>query len=487
MAIIKGKNRDWEIIIGLEIHAQIVSSSKLFSTSPTEFNGEQNTQVSFLDAGMPGMLPVLNIKCVEQAVKTGLGLNSRINYTSVFDRKSYFYPDLPQGYQISQFNKPIVEGGVVTIHLPEEQFPKDIRITRIHIEQDAGKSIHDQNPYKTFIDLNRAGIGLMEIVTEPDLRSPEEAAEFMRKLRSILRYLGTCDGNMEQGSLRCDANVSVRPLQSKEFGTRVEIKNLNSIRFIAKAITYEAQRQVNAIENGEEINQETRLFDTVIGETRTMRDKEDATDYRYFPDPDLLPLTIDVKFVESIKQTLPELPDIKMTRYVEEMGLSKYDANVITADKEIANYFEQVAKKSDPKLAANWITSELFGKLNKTDITIEQSPISADNLSALLEIIADGTISGKIAKDVFDIMFSTGDNPLKIVDDQGLRQISNKDELNKIIDEVLNENVEQVERYITGEVKILGFLVGQIMKKTQNKANPQLINQYLKDRLIKNK
>ena len=375
----------------------------------------------------------------------------------------------------------------MTIHLPEEQFPKDIRITRIHIEQDAGKSIHDQNPCKTFIDLNRAGIGLMEIVTEPDLRSPEEAAEFMRKLRSILRYLGTCDGNMEQGSLRCDANVSVRPLQSKEFGTRVEIKNLNSIRFIAKAITYEAQRQVNAIENGEEINQETRLFDTVIGETRTMRDKEDATDYRYFPDPDLLPLTIDVKFVESIKQTLPELPDIKIIRYVEEMGLSKYDANVITADKEIANYFEQVAKKSDPKLAANWITSELFGKLNKEDITIEQSPISADNLSALLEIIADGTISGKIAKDVFDIMFSTGNNPLKIVDDQGLRQISNKDELNKIIDEVLNENVEQVERYITGEVKILGFLVGQIMKKTQNKANPQLVNQYLKDRLIKNK
>jgi aspartyl-tRNA(Asn)/glutamyl-tRNA(Gln) amidotransferase subunit B len=483
MQIIQGHKGEWELVIGLEIHAQITSESKLFSASATKFGAKQNTQVSFVDAGMPGMLPVLNRECVDQAIRTGLGLNAEINLFSVFDRKNYFYPDLPQGYQISQFTYPIVGRGIVTIELSEQEV-KDIRITRIHLEQDAGKSIHDQSPTETFIDLNRSGIALMEIVTEPDLRSSEEAAEFMKKLRSILRYLGTCDGNMEQGSLRCDANVSVRPRDSTELGTRVEIKNLNSMKYVAKAITFEAERQVEVLEDGGEITQETRLFDTVTGETRTMRDKEDATDYRYFPDPDLLPLVLEETHIEQIRKSLPELPDAKKMRYVKELGLPLYDASVITADRDVAVYFEAlVAKKADAKLAANWIMSELFGRLKKANIGFCDSPISVDNFVSLLAMISDSTISGRIAKEVFDIMFETGAEAAKIVEEKGLKQITNTGEIEGIVEAIITANSDVVEKYKNGETKLLGFLVGQVMKKTQNKANPKLVNELFRKNL----
>lgn len=488
MYIIEGSKDKWEVVVGLEVHAQIVSKSKLFSSSATTFGTEQNMQVSFVDAGMPGMLPVLNIECVDQAIRTGLGLNAKINHVSTFDRKNYFYPDLPQGYQISQFTNPIVGEGVVMIDMPNEGSgcslqTKGIRITRIHIEQDAGKSIHDQSPNETFIDLNRAGVALMEIVTEPDIRAPEEAVEFIRKLRSILRYLGTCDGNMEQGSLRCDANISVRPLGSVEFGTRVEVKNLNSTRFIAKAIAYEAERQVRVVENGVRMLQETRLFDTATCTTRVMRDKENATDYRYFPDPDLLPLVITPEHIEELRGALPELPDAKKERYVTQMGLSYYDASVITADKAVATYFEQVAGFVEPKLAANWIISELFCYLKKSGITIERSRVTAEHLAVLLRMVVEDKISGKIAKEVFAVMFETGESPLTIVEREKLGQTLALNALEEVVSCVMEENAKSVEMYKNGEEKVFGFLVGQVMKKTQNRANPKAVNELLRKKL----
>lgn len=480
--IIKGISGNWEVIIGLEIHAQVISNSKLFSSSSTEFGAEPNTQVSLVDAAMPGMLPVLNSKCVEQAVKTGLGINAQINLHSIFDRKNYFYPDLPQGYQISQFKYPIVGKGMVKIDMPDGT-SKEIGITRIHLEQDAGKSVHDQSPTETFIDLNRSGIALMEIVSEPDIRSSEEAGEFMKKLRSIVRYLGTCDGDMEKGSLRCDANVSVRKTGSTNFNTRVEIKNLNSIKNIMKAIDHEAERQVSVYEEGGTINQETRLFDTSTGETRPLRTKEDAHDYRYFPDPDLLPLKLSQEFVENIRKSLPELPDQKIKRYTETLGLSKYDASVLVAEKNTASFFEVVALNSEPKMAANWIMGELFGKLNKADKGLEESPITTKMLSELLKLIKDNVISGKIAKQVFDIMFETSKNPADIVEEQGLKQVTNTAEIEKAIDEILSQNQDKVAEYRSGKDKLFGFFVGQVMKATQGKANPQSLNEILLTKL----
>jgi len=436
VAIVKGITGDWEIIIGLEMHAQVISNAKLFSGASTDFGAEPNTQVSFVDAGFPGMLPVLNEKCIEQAVKTGLGINAKINLRSVFDRKNYFYPDLPTGYQISQFYHPIVEHGKVYLDMPNGVV-KEVGVTRIHLEQDAGKSLHDQSPNETFIDLNRAGVALMEIVSEPDLRSSEEAGEYVRKLRSIVRYLGTCDGDMEKGSLRCDANVSVRRVGENKLNTRVEIKNINSIRNIMRAIDHEAARQVSVMEGGGSIVQETRLFDANTGETRTMRSKEEAHDYRYFADPDLMPLVLTDEYVDAIRKSLPELPDQKIRRYTKEMGLSHYDASVLVSEKLVAEYFEEVAKKSDAKVAANWITGELFGRLNKEGLSIEENPISAAQLSELLELIGNGTISGKIAKGVFDTMFVSGGSAKEIVESQGLTQVSDNSAIQKIVDDVL--------------------------------------------------
>lgn len=480
--IIKGKSSDWEIVIGLEIHAQVISNSKLFSSSSAKFGAEQNVQVSFVDAGMPGMLPILNQQCVDQAIRTGLGLNAKINLISVFDRKNYFYPDLPQGYQISQFTHPIVGNGSMVVDMPSG-ISKEVRITRIHLEQDAGKNIHDQSPNETFVDLNRAGVALMEIVTEPDMRDPEEAVEFMRQLRVILRYLGTCDGNMEQGSLRCDANVSVRPVGSMQFGTRVEIKNLNSMRYIHKAICYESERQVEVIENGGSVYQETRLFDVAMGVTRAMRDKETSTDYRYFPDPDLLPLIITEQHVENLRRLLPELPEVKKRRYMQDMGLQQYEASVITADKDVADYFEQVAKNVEPKLAAHWIIGELFRCLNDASITISQSPVTATHLSSLLRMLSSGEVSGKIAKDVFNIMFKTSETPENIVQQKGLKQISDVSQIEEILDEVIASNMANIEKYKSGEGRVLGFLIGQAMKKTKNMANPQIVNEVLLKKL----
>lgn len=476
--IIRGITGDWELVIGLEIHAQVSTESKLFSGSATDFGAEPNTQVSFVDAAMPGMLPVLNQKCVEFAVKTGLGLNAEINLYSVFDRKNYFYPDLPQGYQISQFHHPIVGKGAVHVDMPDGII-KEVGITRIHLEQDAGKSIHDQSPTETFIDLNRSGVALMEIVTEPDIRSSEQAGEFMKKLRSIVRYLGTCDGDMEKGSLRCDANVSVRRVGEVRYGTRVEIKNVNSIRNVMRAIDHEAERQVAVIENGGEIDQETRLFDANTGETRTMRSKEEAHDYRYFPDPDLLPLKLEQSFVDSIRQSLPELPDQKIKAYTEKLGLSRYDACVLVAEKATAEFFEKVAAGVDAKMAANWITGELFGKLNKLGMSLEQSPISAEQLSQLIHLISDNTISGKIAKQVFEIMFEEGAMPADIVEKHGLKQVTDTEAIEKAIAEVVAANQDKVAEYKSGKDKLFGFFVGQVMKMTQGKANPQALNDLL--------
>jgi len=481
MTLIKGRTGEWEMVIGLEVHAQVNSNSKLFSGASTHFGSEPNTQVSLVDAAMPGMLPVLNEFCVEQAVRTGLALKAQINLKSIFDRKNYFYPDLPQGYQISQFSHPIVGKGKIILDIPGGE-KREIGITRLHLEQDAGKSLHDQSPDSTFIDLNRSGIALMEIVSEPDLRTAEEAGEYMKKMRQILRYIGTCDGDMEKGSMRCDANVSVRKPGGK-LGTRCEIKNLNSIKNIIKAIEYEAARQVEIIESGAEISQETRLFDPDKNETRTMRSKEDAHDYRYFPDPDLYPLVLTQEFVDKIKKTLPELPDEKRDRYVREMKLSEYDAAVLTAEKETTEYFEEVAKKTDPKLAANWITAELFGRLNKAGLGISGSPVSAANTSSLVSLIQDNTISGKIAKQVFDIMFETGKDAAAIVEEQGLQQVTDTGAIEKIVDEVLAANPDKVAEYKGGKDKLFGFFVGQVMKISGGKVNPAIVNDLLKKKL----
>ncbi len=476
----RGETGDWEVVIGLEVHAQIVSEAKLFSGAATAFGAEPNSQVSLVDAAMPGMLPVINQECVRQAVKTGLGLKAQVNRVSVFDRKNYFYPDLPQGYQISQYSQPIIGEGELPIDLPEGV--KQIGIERLHIEQDAGKSIHDQHPSKSYIDLNRSGVALMEIVSKPDMRSAEEAAAYVRKLRSILRYLGTCDGNMQEGSLRCDANVSVRK-PGGELGTRCEIKNLNSIRFLQQAIEFEARRQIEVIEDGGTIDQETRLFDANRGETRTMRSKEDAHDYRYFPDPDLLPLVLTEEFIAAIEAELPELPDAKKARFVSEYGLGEEDASQLVEERETAAFYEAVAEGRDKKLASNWVLTELFGALNKAGKGLDESPVSAKGLGGLIELISDGTISGRIAKDVFADMFETGKDAAAIVKEKGLRQVSDAGEITGLIDGVLAANEDKVAEIKAGKDKLFGFFVGQVMKQSQGKANPALVNQVLREKL----
>jgi aspartyl-tRNA(Asn)/glutamyl-tRNA(Gln) amidotransferase subunit B len=478
--LIKGNTGDWEIIIGLEVHAQINTLSKLFSGASTQFGQEPNVNVSFIDAGMPGMLPVLNVAAVEQAVKTGLALGAQINLKSVFDRKNYFYPDLPQGYQISQFLDPIVGKGEILLDMPGGV--KKVGVTRIHIEQDAGKSLHEYKPKNTCIDLNRSGVPLMEIVSEPDMRSADEAVAYMKKLRSILRYIGTCDGDMEKGNLRCDANVSVRK-PGEPFGTRCEIKNLNSMRFMNKAIEFEAMRQVEILESGGKIDQETRLFDAAKGETRTMRTKEDAHDYRYFPDPDLLPLEFAQEYVDKIFAGLPELPDQKKQRYVEKFGLSAYDASVLVAEKAVTEYFEELVATTEPKLAANWMTSELFARLNKLGVEIEDSPISAQKFAGLLTLISDNTISGKIAKEVLDFMLESGKDAAQIVEEKGLKQVTDTGAIEKVIDEVIAANADKLAEYRSGKDKLFGFFVGQVMKASGGKANPAMLNDLLKKKL----
>ena len=481
MSYIQGETGDWEMVIGLEVHAQVISKAKLFSGSATDFGAAPNSQVSFVDAAFPGMLPVINEVCVEQAVRTGLGLKAQINLHSVFDRKNYFYADLPQGYQISQYLQPIVGKGEIVLDLPDGS-SRTVGITRLHLEQDAGKSLHDQHPSKTYIDLNRSGVALMEIVSEPDMRTAEEAGAYLRKLRSILRYLGTCDGNMEEGSMRCDVNVSVRK-PGEPFGTRCEIKNVNSIRFVMAAIEYEARRQIEILEDGGKIDQETRLWDTTKFETRSMRSKEEAHDYRYFPDPDLLPLELAPEWVEDIRKTLPELPDDKKARFINDYKLSAYDANVLVSEKAKADYYEAVAKGRDPKLAANWVTGELFGYLNKAGKEIEESPVSAENLGGLIDLIADNTISGRIAKEVFEAMFETGEKPADIVEKKGLRQVTDTGAIESSIDAVLAANADKVAEFRSGKDKLFGFFVGQVMKATQGKANPALVNEILTNKL----
>ena len=480
--LVTGKTGDWEIVIGIEVHAQIISQSKLFSGSSTSFGSEHNTQVSFVDAGMPGMLPVINSVCVEQAVKTGLGLNAKINKFSIFDRKNYFYPDLPQGYQISQFEQPIVGEGKVVIDL-EKGVEKEVRIERLHLEQDAGKSMHDQHPSYSYVDLNRSGGALMEIVSMPDMSSAEEAQAYIKKLRNIMKYLQTCDGNMEEGSLRADINVSVRK-PGDELGTRCEIKNVNSIKFIGQAIEYEAKRQVDLIEKGEVIKQQTRLFDPKKGQTRSMRSKEEAHDYRYFPDPDLLPLTFTDEFIEGIRKTLPELPDIRRKRLVEDFDLSPYDAGILVSDKETADFFEIASKDSNSKLVCNWIVGELFSTLNKSNKTIQESPVTPENLGKLINLIDDGTITGRIAKDVFEIMIESGDNPVSIVDSNDMRQVSDEGELESIIEKIIQSNPDQV-KSLEEKPNLMGWFVGQVMKETQGKANPISVNELLNKKLLK--
>ena len=477
--VIKGGTGDWEVVIGLEVHAQVSSRAKLFSGASADFGGEPNTHVSLVDAAMPGMLPVINQYCVEQAVRTGLGLNAKINLRSVFDRKNYFYPDLPQGYQISQYQQPVVGEGKVTLDMPDGE-TVEIGIERLHLEQDAGKSVHDQHPTSSLVDLNRSGVALMEIVSRPDMRSADEARAYVTKLRAILRYLGTCDGNMEQGSMRADVNVSVRR-PGEPYGTRCEIKNVNSIRFMGQAIEFEARRQVDILEEGGEIVQETRLFDPRRGETRPMRTKEEAHDYRYFPDPDLLPLEFTQEWVDRIAADLPELPDSKKQRFIEQFGLSAYDAGVLADDKAAADYFEAVADGTDPKIAANWVMGELFAALNKADTDIEAAPVPPEKLRELISLIVDGTISGRIAKDVFEIMFETGESASRIVEDRGLRQVSDTGELEAIVDAIIAENPQQAAE-IKEKPKALGWFVGQVMKASQGKANPQAVNDILRAR-----
>ena len=470
----------WELVIGIEIHAQVKSNSKLFSSSSTDFGSGPNSQVSLVDAAMPGMLPVINKFCVEQAVRSGIGLNAKINNKSIFDRKNYFYQDLPQGYQISQFKDPIVGNGFIDIVLDDQT--KRIGIERLHLEQDAGKSLHDQDPNLTFVDLNRSGIALMEIVSNPDMSSADEAVEYIKKVRSILRYLDTCDGNMEQGSLRADVNVSVNK-PGDELGTRCEIKNLNSFKYIHSAIIYEAKRQIKLIESGESINQETRLYNIDTGETRSMRSKEDAHDYRYFPDPDLLPLEIEDKWIEKIKSTIPELPDQKKNRFIKDYNLNEYDAGVIVSDKATSDYYEKVVKNRSPKLVTTWVTSELFSILNKKNLTIDESPVSHDKLGELIDNIESGKVSNRLAKDIFEEMCETGKSPSDIISEKGLSQISDEGELEKLVNDVLSANPENVEKYKNGKDKLFGFFVGEAMKLSKGKANPKLLNELLKSKL----
>ena len=470
----------WNLVIGIEIHAQVNSKSKLFSSSPTDFGSKPNSQVSLIDAAMPGMLPVINKFCIEQAVKSGIGLNAKINKKSIFDRKNYFYQDLPQGYQISQYKDPIVGEGFVEIETEDGQ--KKIGVERLHLEQDAGKSLHDQDPNFTFVDLNRSGIALMEIVSKPDMSSPEEAVEYVRKVRSILRYLGTCDGNMEQGSLRADVNVSVNK-PGNELGTRCEIKNLNSFKFIHAAIVYEAKRQIKLIEQGESVNQETRLFNTQSGETRSMRSKEDAHDYRYFPDPDLLPLTLDDDWIKGLQDTIPELPDQIKERFINEYSLSSYDANIIVSDKATSEYFEDVVKNRNPKLVTTWVTGELFSILNKKNLIIEDSPITSKQLGELVDNIENGKISNRQAKEVLEEMCESGKGALEIIDEKGLSQISDENEIESLVDNVLNSNPENVKKYKNGKDKLFGFFVGEAMKLSKGKANPKIVNDLIKKKL----
>ena len=476
--IIEGKENKWEIVCGLEIHCQIISESKIFSGASTKFGADANENVSFVDAGMP----VLNRFCVHQAVKTGLGLRAEINKYSEFSRKNYFYADMPTGYQITQFQYPIVGEGVVTVDL-EDGGTKDIRIERMHIEQDAGKSIHDIDPRKTFIDLNRAGVGLMEIVTKPDFRSPEEAGAFLKKLRSILRYLGTCDGNMDEGSMRCDVNVSVRPAGSNELRTRCEMKNVNSVKFVMQAIEVEARRHVEIYENGGTVEQETRQFDPVSGQTKVMRKKEFAHDYRYFPEPDLPPLVLTDEYIRQVAEELPELPDAKKARFVEKLGLTRYDAMVICENREVADFFEKAAAGHDAKKVANWLMGDFFAMLKRKNLTIEESPVSAESLGRLVDLIEKDVISGKIAKYVFEIMSETGEDPEKIVEEKGLKQVTDTGAIEAIVDKVIAENPDKVNAYKGGKVGLMGWFVGQVIKESRGKANPQVVNRLLAAKL----
>ncbi len=474
---LQGEKSTWEMVIGLEVHAQVKCNSKLFSGAANDFGAEPNSLVSFVDAAMPGMLPVINREAVDQAIRTGHALNAKINEISVFDRKNYFYPDLPQGYQISQYKSPIVGEGCIEIEL-ENGRGKTVGIERLHLEQDAGKSIHDKDPSLSFVDLNRSGIPLMEIVSKPEMHDWEEAGAYLRKLRTILRYIGTCDGNMDEGSLRCDANVSVRKT-GEDLGTRCELKNLNSVKFMMKAIEFEAYRQIELIESGSKVKQETRLYDQNKNETRSMRSKEEAHDYRYFPDPDLLPLHVSLERINKLKKDLPELPDFKKKRFEKDYGLNSYDAGVLTADIKNADFFEKVVRGRDAKFTANWIITNFFGMLNDLGKSIEDSPVNSKQLAELLDLIQDGTISGRIAKEVFEEMFTKGGSALEIVEKKGLRQISDTSELEKMVEDIMKENIVQVEKYKSGNEKLFGWFVGQVMKKTQGKANPKIVNEVI--------
>lgn len=476
---IKGATGDWEVVIGMEVHAQVTSQAKLFSGASTEFGNDPNANVSLVDAAMPGMLPVINEECVAQAIRTGLGLKAQINLKSVFDRKNYFYPDLPQGYQISQFKQPIVGEGIIILDMPDERV--EVGVERLHLEQDAGKSLHDQHPTMSFVDLNRSGVALMEIVSKPDLRSADEAKAYLTKLRIILRYLGTCDGNMDQGSMRADVNVSVRR-PGEGFGTRCEIKNVNSIRFVGQAIEYEARRQIAILEDGGSIDQETRLYDAVKGETRSMRSKEEAHDYRYFPDPDLLPLEFTQSYVDELAQHLPELPDDKKARFVADYGLTPYDADVLVAEKVSADFFESVAKGRDAKMAANWVINELFGRLNKEGLTIETSPVSAAQLGGIIDLIKEGTISGKIAKDLFEIIWTEGGEPAAVVEARGMKQVTDLGAIEAVVDQIIAANPDKVAQ-AKEKPTLLGWFVGQVMKESKGKANPQAVNDLLKAKI----
>jgi aspartyl-tRNA(Asn)/glutamyl-tRNA(Gln) amidotransferase subunit B len=478
--LIRGSTGEWEVVIGMEVHAQVKSRAKLFSGASTEFGGEANVHVSLVDAAMPGMLPVINAECVRQAVRTGLGLKAQINLKSVFDRKNYFYPDLPQGYQISQYKSPIVGAGEVIVDMADGETVR-VGIERLHLEQDAGKSLHEQNPDRSLVDLNRSGVALMEIVTKPDLRSAEEAMAFLRKLRSVLRYLDTCDGDMEKGNLRADVNVSVRK-PGAPLGTRCEIKNLNSIRFIGQAIEHEARRQIDVIEDGGTIEQETRLFDPIKGETRSMRTKEEAHDYRYFPDPDLLPLELAPSLIADLQRSLPELPDEKKARFVRDYALSAYDAGVLVAERETAEYFEAMLAAADPKAAANWLINEYFGRLNKEGLTVSTGPLSAQANAAIVQMVEQGVISGKVAKDVLTIVWTEGGDPRKIVERRGLKQVSDLGALEKLVDEIVAKNPDKVAD-AKANPKAIGWFVGQVMKASGGKANPQTVNELLQKRI----
>ncbi len=479
--VIKGETGDWEIVVGLEVHCEVISKAKLFSGAPTAFGAEANTQVSFIDAGFPGMLPVINHECVRQAVRTGFGLNAKINKKSIFARKNYYYADLPNGYQISQSDMPIISDGYIDVDL-EDGSTRRIGIERLHLEQDAGKLMHDQHPTKSFVDLNRAGVALMEIVSRPDIRSPEEAGAYLRKLRSIVRYIGACDGNMDEGSMRCDANVSVRR-PGEPFGTRAEIKNVNSIRFVMQAIEYEAMRQVELLESGGRVVQETRKFDSVKGETKSMRSKETAMDYRYFYDPDLIPLVLDEDEIERLRSEMPELPDAKKKRFMEDFGLPAYDAGQLVSEKETAAYFEKAAAGHDAKKVANWIMGDLFATLNRLGKKITESPVSPENLGRMVDLINDNTISGRIAKDVFQFMAEEGKDPDTIIEEKGLKQVTDTSAIEKIIDEVMAANPDKVAEYRGGKDKLIGWFVGQTMRASQGKANPGMLNDLLKKKL----